>query len=76
LVMQDLEQVIRERAYGIWMESGRPDGSAEEHWLVAQREVLSTSLGTSARVSVIEPGAPKKPAKQHKTKSKKVQVAA
>jgi hypothetical protein len=74
--MQDLEQAIRERAYGIWIESGRPNGCAEEHWLAAQREVSSTSLGTFARVSVTEPGAAKKSAKQHKTKSKKAQVAA
>jgi hypothetical protein len=74
--MQDLEQAIRERAYGIWIESGRPDGSAEEHWLTAQREVLSTSLGTFARVSVTEQDAAKKSARKQKTKSKKAQVAA
>jgi hypothetical protein len=76
LVMQDLEQAIRERAYGIWVESGCPDGNAEEHWLAAQREVLSASLGTFARVSVAEPGAPKKSARQRKTKNRKARVAA
>ena len=57
--MQDLEQAIRQRAYGLWIESGCPSGNAEEHWLAAQREVLSASLGTFARVSVNEPGVPK-----------------
>jgi len=52
--MQDLEQAIRERAYGLWIESGCPNGNAEEHLLAAQREVLSASLGTFARVSVNE----------------------
>lgn len=75
--MQDLEQSIRERAYHLWIESGCPDGDAEAHWLVAQREVLSASLSTFARVSVAEPSdAVKKPAKSRKTKSKKVQNAA
>jgi len=74
--MQDLEQAIRARAYGLWIESGCPDGNAEEHWLAAQQEVLCASLGTIARVSVNEPGVPKKSAKQRKAKSKKAQVAA
>ena len=74
--MQDLEQAIRERAYGLWIEGGCTDGNADEHWLAAQREVLSTSLATVARVSATEPDAPKKSAKQRKTKSKKAQVAA
>jgi hypothetical protein len=30
LVIQDLEQAIRERAYGLWIESGCPNGNAEE----------------------------------------------
>jgi hypothetical protein len=74
--MQDLEHAIRERAYSLWVESGCPDGNAEDHWLAAQREVLSASLGTFARVLVTEPDAPKKSSKLRKTKSKKAQVAA
>jgi hypothetical protein len=74
--MQDLEQAIRERAYSLWIDSGCPDGNAEEHWLAAQRDVLRASLGTFATVSVAEPNAPKKSAKQRKTKGKKTQAAA
>jgi hypothetical protein len=43
--MQDLERSIRQRAYQIWTESGCQDGHAETHWLAAQREILSASLG-------------------------------
>jgi Protein of unknown function (DUF2934) len=32
---------IRERAYEIWQEQGCPDVLAEEHWLAAEREILS-----------------------------------
>ena len=34
-----LECLIRERAYDIWNTTGRPDGRAEQHWLLAEREV-------------------------------------
>lgn len=51
--MSDLEQAIRERAYQLWMESGAEHGHAERHWLEAQREVLSASLGAVARVSKV-----------------------
>ena len=34
-----LECLIRERAYEIWNTTGRPDGRAEQHWLLAEREV-------------------------------------
>jgi hypothetical protein len=74
--MQDLEQAIRERAYGLWIESGCSNGNAEEHWLAAQREVLGASLGTFARASSTEPDAPKKSSKPRKTKSKKGHAAA
>jgi hypothetical protein len=44
-VMQDdLQRAIRERAYHLWMEGGCQEGHAENHWLAAQREVLSASL--------------------------------
>jgi hypothetical protein len=48
--MQDVEQAIRERAYQLWIDSGRDDGSAELHWITAQREVLSGSLKELGRV--------------------------
>ena len=53
-----------------------PDGNAEEHWLAAQREVLNASLGKFGRVSITEPSAPRKSAKQRNAKSKKSPVAA
>jgi hypothetical protein len=49
-MMQDIEQTIRERAYHLWLESGRQDGSADAHWLAAQRDVLDASLGEICHV--------------------------
>jgi hypothetical protein len=49
--MQDLEQSIRERAYQLWIESGYQDGHADAHWLSAQRQILSASLGQLGQIS-------------------------
>jgi hypothetical protein len=53
-MMQDLEQSIRERAYQLWIADGCKDGHAEVHWLAAQREILSASLGAIGRVTLNE----------------------
>jgi hypothetical protein len=42
-----LEHRIRERAYEIWSADGQVDGKAYEHWLAAEREVLSCLGGRS-----------------------------
>ena len=39
---QTLEYRIRQRAYEIWHANGQADGQAHEHWLAAEREVLSS----------------------------------
>ena len=35
----DREQAIRQRAYALWEEDGRPDGKNLEHWLRADTEI-------------------------------------
>ena len=65
--MQDMEQAIRERAYHLWIESGRTDGNADAHWLAAQRDILSASLAEIGRVSASDP------AKSSKPKAKRAQ---
>ena len=37
----DLSDRIRERAYEIWIASGYRSDEAEQHWLAAEREILS-----------------------------------
>jgi len=46
--MQNLDEAIRQRAYHLWIADGQPDGQADLYWLSAQREVLTTSLESSA----------------------------
>jgi len=62
-MQQTLEHRIRQRAYEIWHAHGQADGKADEHWLAAEREVLS-SLSTDAP----EAGAPAKPQKRTRGK--------
>jgi DUF2934 family protein len=38
----NLSDRIRERAYEIWVASGSPEGEAEQHWLTAEKEILTT----------------------------------
>jgi Protein of unknown function (DUF2934) len=35
---RDKEEVIRQRAYELWEQEGRPDGAALRHWLQAADE--------------------------------------
>lgn len=37
--MYDEEQKVRELAYDLWDQAGRPDGSAEEFWFAAKQQL-------------------------------------
>jgi hypothetical protein len=54
---QSLEQRIRERAYTLWLEHGCAEGSAEQHWLAAEREVLAmmTTQAPAAAAAAAKP---------------------
>jgi hypothetical protein len=43
---QNLENLIRERAYEIWTSRGCVHGQADQHWLAAEREILTASTTT------------------------------
>jgi Protein of unknown function (DUF2934) len=42
----NLEKLIRERAYEIWTSHGCVHGQADQHWLAAEREILTASTTT------------------------------
>jgi hypothetical protein len=50
--MPHLEETIRERAYHLWIADGQPEGQADIYWLNAQREFLTTSLGSAGGEAV------------------------
>jgi hypothetical protein len=37
----DREQLIRERAYQIWIDEGRPEGREHAHWEQAEKEIAA-----------------------------------
>jgi hypothetical protein len=37
----DIEQRIRQRAFYIWIEQGRPEGKDKEHWQQAESELMA-----------------------------------
>jgi hypothetical protein len=39
-----LRRVIEERAHALWEAAGRPEGRAEEFWLLAEQETLTQSV--------------------------------
>ncbi len=58
-----LEQAVRQRAYEIWMDSGRVDGQAGEHWIAAEHElrVRLRDAGLEAKAVIAKNKATKKP---------------
>lgn len=63
----DREQRIRDRAYQIWEQHGRPEGGHEQHWLQAEREIdqegrgnRTSSTGGEAAETSAETAKPKR----------------
>src|SRR6266699_4353836 len=48
--LRSLENRIRERAYEFWTAHGCIHGQADQHWLAAEREILTESTATLAGV--------------------------
>ena len=40
-MQSSLPDRIRERAYELWLATGRVEGQAEQHWIAAERQLLS-----------------------------------
>jgi hypothetical protein len=56
-----LQQEVRERAYFLWEEDGRPDGRSQEHW----RRALDQHLRERAYVLWQQEGCPEECADEH-----------
>ena len=48
------EQQIRQRAYEIWEQEGRPGGREDEHWAQARREIEAEGLAPAATAEAPE----------------------
>lgn len=56
--MPNREDMIRDRAYAIWIEDGRPDGMAEAHWHRASDALDAEEAAVSPLTNVGEEPAP------------------
>ena len=45
--MIDIEDLIRQRAYELWEQSGKVQGSEMEFWLEAETEIKQAEAGTA-----------------------------
>ena len=52
---QEIERQVRERAYAIWEQEGRPDGKDREHWERAHRSVAAELAKAGAEVQQATP---------------------
>ena len=58
----DRDARIRERAYAIWEEQGRPDGRHEDHWRQAEAEQPADPMAPgSTEAEDIAPGSGRAP---------------
>jgi Protein of unknown function (DUF2934) len=47
------EEIIRRRAYQLYVEGGRREGHAKEDWLQAEREALGTACRKGIRADLV-----------------------
>lgn len=52
------EQKILSRAYGIWQSEGCPHGRELDHWLAAEREIMSRGSAPLTATSMNAPAEP------------------
>ena len=75
--MPNLEEAIRERAYHLWMADGQPEGTADIYWLIAQQEILTTSVERFGSAAAAADTVATKPTKRAKVaRSRKTQTIA
>jgi hypothetical protein len=67
--MQNIDHVIRERAYYLWIADGCPEGKSDAYWLDAQRALLAQSVAALPAPAAKAP-AKARPAKKLAGKSR------
>lgn len=72
-----IEDKVRDRAFAIWVEEGRPEGRAEEHWFKAEAELAAAKPGPARKkAAVVATGkAPAKAGEKKAASPRKVPAA-
>ena len=55
---QEIERKVRERAYAIWEQEGRPDGQHLKHWERAKQLVVTEVLHGRSKPVVVATATP------------------
>ena len=63
-------QRIQERAYALWIEDGRLDGRADDHWFRAERELAGGAKSAPAGANENRARPKKAPARQRASKQR------
>ncbi|CAN7649122.1 DUF2934 domain-containing protein [Pararhizobium sp. LjRoot255] len=71
------EDDVRTRAYALWEAAGCPDGSDEEHWLEALRQLkdeaavagISPKIAKTSKLSVVKNDPVSEPAPKKRTRT-------
>jgi hypothetical protein len=72
--MLNPEQLIRERAYHLWMQEGCPEGRADHHWHLAHQEVVTNLRPAAPARRKRAPAAKRASAPQSTPTSRKVRA--
>jgi hypothetical protein len=75
--MLNPEQLIRERAYHLWIAEGCPEGRAEFHWHVAREQILASLRNPASKPRTKRvPASQRAGRPQHIAKSRKAAAQA
>ncbi len=66
MTVEDREEQLRQRAYGIWQAEGEPHGRDREHWEMAERDLTPAPSEASDTPEVGTEDAPKPVASRRK----------
>ncbi|MDQ1230897.1 DUF2934 domain-containing protein [Sphingomonas sp. SORGH_AS_0879] len=76
MTVEDREEQLRQRAYGIWQAEGEPHGRDREHWEMAERDLAPAPSEASDTPEVVTEDAPKPAQKPAPSRRKKAEATA
>lgn len=54
--MSDREAQIKQRAYELWIQAGEPEGSSDQFWYQAEKEIDGDDPAASGKGAALTPG--------------------
>ena len=59
--MSGIDELVRERAYELWQQAGRPDGRTDEFWFAAEHESEDNTAIADGDASTLVPSVEEPP---------------